>query len=300
MKKSLIALLLAGILVSSCLNADAKTSRTKIMKEKVFYNQTYNKVKIAGELYKPENFDKNKKYPAIIVVHPAGGVKEQVAGLYAQKLAENGFVTLAYDAAYQGESGGEPHFLENPASRVEDVRSSVDYLTVSAFDLGRARRQGLGDSMSIAQQQQKLKDAAQQRTKEANGEPVKYAGYVPNSLEEIPGNAPIMYRQGYEYYRTPLASHPRSENKYIFSNYVQQAAFTAFDRPEFISPRPVLFIVGENAESAYFSKEAYDRALEPKEYVVIPNATHMEMYYKPEYVTPAVEKLTEFYKKNLQ
>ena len=337
MKKSLIALLLAGILVSSCLNADAKTSRTKIMKEKVFYNQTYNKVKIAGELYKPENFDKNKKYPAIIVVHPAGGVKEQVAGLYAQKLAENGFVTLAYDAAYQGESGGEPHFLENPASRVEDVRSSVDYLTtlpfidknnigvlgicagggyafnaaetemrikavatVSAFDLGRARRQGLGDSMSIAQQQQKLKDAAQQRTKEANGEPVKYAGYVPNSLEEIPENAPIMYRQGYEYYRTPLASHPRSENKYIFSNYAQQAAFTAFDRPEFISPRPVLFIVGENAESAYFSKESYDRALEPKEYVVIPNATHMEMYYKPEYVTPAVEKLTEFYKKNLQ
>ena len=133
MKKSLIALLLAGILVSSCLNADAKTSRTKIMKEKVFYNQTYNKVKIAGELYKPENFDKNKKYPAIIVVHPAGGVKEQVAGLYAQKLAENGFVTLAYDAAYQGESGGEPHFLENPASRVEDVRSSVDYLTTLPF-----------------------------------------------------------------------------------------------------------------------------------------------------------------------
>ncbi len=337
MKKTLAALLTACILVTGGIAANAKNTEGKIMKEKVHYNQRYSDIKIAGELYKPENFSESKKYPAIVVVHPAGGVKEQVAGLYAKKLAEKGFVTLAYDAAYQGESGGEPHYLENPASRVEDVRSAVDYLTtlpfvdkehigalgicagggyafnaaetemrikavatVSAFDLGRARRQGLGDSLTVEQQQQKLKEAAEQRTKEANGEPVKYSGYVPNSLEEIPENAPAMYRQGYEYYRTPLAQHPRSENKYIFSNYAQQAAFTAFDRPEFVSPRPVLFIVGEKAESAYFSKEAYDKALEPKEYVVIPNATHMEMYYKPEYVTPAVEKLSEFYGKYLK
>lgn len=336
MKKTLAALLIVCILIPGGIAANAKNTEDKIMKEKVYYNQKYSDIKIAGELYKPENFDKNKKYPAIVVVHPAGGVKEQVAGLYAKKLSEKGFITLAYDAAYQGESGGEPHYLENPASRVEDVRSAVDYLstlpfvdkehigalgicagggyafnaaetemrikavaTVSAFDLGRARRQGLGDSLTVEQQQQKLKEAAEQRTKEANDEPVKYSGYVQNSLEEIPENAPAMYRQGYEYYRTPLAQHPRSENKYIFSNYAQQAAFTAFDRPEFLSPRPVLFIVGENAESAYFSKEAYDKALEPKEYVVIPNATHMEMYYKPEYVTPAVEKLTEFYGKYL-
>ena len=334
MKKALVGLLAACILMSGGISANAKE---KIMKEKVHYNQTYSKIKIAGELYKPENFDKHKKYPAIIIVHPAGGVKEQVAGLYAKKIAEQGFVTLAYDAAYQGESGGEPHYLENPASRVEDVRSSVDYLTtlpfvdkdnigvlgicagggyafnaaetemrikavatVSAFDLGRARRQGLEDSLSVEQQQQKLKEAAEQRTKEANGEPIKYSSYVPNSEAEIPKNAPTMYRQGYEYYRTQIAQHPRSENKYIFSNYAQQAAFTAFDRPEFISPRPVLFIVGEKAESAYFSKEAYNKALEPKEYMVISNATHMEMYYKPEYITPAVEKLTEFYGKYLK
>ena len=178
-------------------------------------------LKIAGLVFKPENFDENKKYPAIVVTHPGDGVKEQVTGLYAKRLAQKGFVTLAYDAAYQGESGGEPHYLENPASRVEDVRSSVDYLTtlpfidkdnigvlgicagggyafnaaetemrikavatVSAFDLGRARRQGLGDSMTVEQQHQKLKEAAEQRTKEANGEPVKYSGYVPNSPEE--------------------------------------------------------------------------------------------------------------------
>lgn len=336
MKKTIIALLTTLILIPSGLAANTYKGQA-IMKDKVYYNQKYTNIKIAGELYKPNNFDKTKKYPAIIIVHPAGGVKEQVAGLYAKKLAENGFITLAYDAAYQGESEGNPHFLENPTSRVEDVRSSVDYLTtlpfvdkdnigvlgicagggyafnaaetemrikavatVSAFDLGRARRQGLGDSMTIEQQHKKLAEAAEQRTKEVNGEPIKYSGYVPNSLGEIPENAPIMYRQGYEYYRTPLAVHPRSENKYIFSNYAQQAAFTAFDHPEYLSPRPVLFIVGEKAESTYFSKEAFDKALEPKEYLVIPNATHMEMYYKPEYVATAVEKLTEFFGKYLK
>ena len=333
-KKSFVLILSAILLVG--LFEIQTFAKGEAMKEKVFYNQKFNNVKLAGELYKPENFDSTKKYPAIIVVHPAGGVKEQVVGLYAKRLAENGFVTLAYDAAFQGESGGEPRFLENPSARVEDVRSSVDYLTtlpfvdkdnigvlgicagggyafnaaqtemrikavgtVSAFDLGRARRQGLNDSMTIKQQQQKLKDAAEQRTKEVNGGEIKYNGYVPNSLEEIPKNATTMYRQGYEYYRTPIAQHHRSVNKYIFSNYAQQAAFTAFDHPELISPRPVMFIVGENAESAYFSKEAYDKISENKEYIVVPNATHIEMYYKPDYVNQAVENLTEFYCKNL-
>lgn len=335
MKRNLILLLSVLCLISSF--QISTFAKGEVMKEKVSYKQTYNNVKIAGELYKPQNIDDTKKYPAIVVVHPAGGVKEQVAGLYAKRLAEQGFVTLAYDAAYQGESGGKPHFLENPSSRVEDVRSSVDYLTtlpfvdndnigvlgicagggyafnaaetemrikavatVSAFDLGRARRQGLNDSMTIEQQHQKLKDAAKQRTLEVNGGEVKYNGYVPNSLEEIPEGDTTMYRQGYEYYRTPIAQHQRSENKYIFSNYAQQAAFTAFDRPEFISPRPVMFIVGENAESAYFSKEAYDKIPENKEYVIVPNASHIDMYYKPEYVNQAVEKLTEFYSKNLK
>lgn len=127
-----IVLTLSALMLIGCFQMTT-FAKGDVMKEKVFYNQTYNNVKIAGELYKPENFDVNKKYPAIIVVHPAGGVKEQVAGLYAKKLSENGFITLAFDASYQGESGGKPHFLENPASRVEDVRSSVDFLTTLPF-----------------------------------------------------------------------------------------------------------------------------------------------------------------------
>ena len=306
------------------------------MKEKVFYLKQCDNIKIAAEIYVPKEFDKNKEYPAIIVVHPAGGVKEQTAGLYAQKLAEKGFVTLAYDAAYQGESGGEPRYVEDPASRVEDVRSAVDYLTtlpfvdkdnigvlgicagggyafnaaetemrikavatVSAFDLGRARRQGLGDSIPEDQQKQKLQTVADQRTREVNGKAYKYVEYVPDSKREIPVNASAMYKEGYEYYKTSRGAHPRAVNKYLFTSLDKQMAFTAFDRPESISPRAVLFIVGGNAETAYFSKEAYDKAKAPKEYFVIPNASHVALYDQTEYVAPAVEKLAEFYSKYL-
>lgn len=306
------------------------------MKEKVFYLKQCDNIKIAAEIYVPKEFDKNKEYPAIIVVHPAGGVKEQTAGLYAQKLAEKGFVTLAYDAAYQGESGGEPRYVEDPASRVEDVRSAVDYLTtlpfvdkdnigvlgicagggyafnaaetemrikavatVSAFDLGRARRQGLGDSIPEDQQKQKLQTVADQRTREVNGKAYKYVEYVPDSKREIPVNASAMYKEGYEYYKTSRGAHPRAVNKYLFTSLDKQMAFTAFDRPESISPRAVLFIVGGNAETAYFSKEAYDKAKDPKEYFVIPNASHVALYDQTEYVAPAVDKLAEFYSKYL-
>ena len=306
------------------------------MKEKVFYLKQCDNIKIAAEIYVPKEFDKNKEYPAIIVVHPAGGVKEQTAGLYAQKLAEKGFVALAYDAAYQGESGGEPRYVEDPASRVEDVRSAVDYLTtlpfvdkdnigvlgicagggyafnaaetemrikavatVSAFDLGRARRQGLGDSIPEDQQKQKLQTVADQRTREVNGKAYKYVEYVPDSKREIPVKASAMYKEGYEYYKTSRGAHPRAVNKYLFTSLDKQMAFTAFDRPESISPRAVLFIVGGNAETAYFSKEAYDKAKDPKEYFVIPNASHVALYDQTEYVAPAVEKLAEFYSKYL-
>ncbi len=308
----------------------------EFLKEKVFYLKQCDNIKIAAELYTPKDFDKSKEYPAIIVVHPSGGVKEQTAGLYARKLAAKGFITLAYDAAYQGESGGEPRYMEDPASRVEDVRTAVDYLTtlpfvdkdnigvlgicsgggyafnaaetemrikavatVSAFDLGRARRQGLGDSISEELQKQKLKNVAEQRTREVNGKSYKYSEYVPDSKRDIPANASTLYKEGYEYYKTSRGAHPRAVNKYLFSSLDKQMAFTAFDKPESLAPRAVLFIVGGNAETAYFSKEAYEKAKEPKEYFVIPNATHIGLYDRIEYVAPAVEKLAEFYSKHL-
>ena len=324
--KKILGLLLSVILMTIGVAVNARTVKDNIMKEKVFYNRMYDNIKIAAEIYKPVAFDKNKKYPAIIVVHPAGGVKEQVAGLYAQKLAHKGFVTLAYDAAYQGESGGDPHYLENPASRVEDVRSSVDYLTtlpfidknnigvlgicagggyafnaaetdmrlkavatVSAFDLGRARRQGLGDSMTIQQQHQKLKDAAEQRTKEANGEEITYVGYVPNSPEEFTDETPVIMQEASNYYRTERCGYPTSVNKMALQSLDRLAAFEAFQYLDTVSPRPLLLIVGSKANTIYFSEDAYNRAKDPKELYVIEGATHVDLYDKPEFVPQVVE-----------
>jgi uncharacterized protein len=293
-------------------------------------------ITIAGNLFFPQDLDKNKKYPAIIVAHPAGGVKEQTAGIYAAKLAGEGFITLAFDASYQGESGGEPRFLEDPSIRVEDFRSATDYLsthpsvdagkigvlgicagggfaikaaqtehrlkavaTVSMVDLGQLRREGLGGVL-IPQMQQRLDEVGRQRTKEANGEPIRYVNYVFNSPEEIPANATGMYKEGYEYYRTPRGQHPNSQNKYVFTSLDKLMNFTALDRVEMISPRPLLLIVGSNADSRYFSDDAYQRAAEPKELFEVSGASHIDMYDKPEYVPQAVKKLGEFFGNHLK
>ena len=292
-------------------------------------------ITIAGNLHLPKNFDTSKKYAAIIVGHPAGGVKEQTAGLYAKKLAEQGYIALAFDASYQGESGGEPRYLEDPAIRVEDFRAAADYLsihtsvdankigvlaicggggfaikaaqtdhrlkavaTISMVDLGQLRRDGLNGTLK-SQMQQRLDDVAKQRIIEANGGEIKYANYVPISLEAIPKNAPRMYQEGYEYYRTERGQHPNSVNKYVFTSLDKLMNFTALDHVEMISPRPLLLITGSKSDTRYFSEEAYTKANEPKELFEVQGASHVDMYDVPEYVQQAVNKLTDFFSKNL-
>lgn len=289
---------------------------------------------IAGNLYLPAGIDMNKRYAAIIVGHPAGGVKEQTAGTYARNLARQGFVTLAFDASYQGESGGEPRGLEDPAVRTEDFRCAADYLStlpyvnnigalgicggggfaiaaaitdhrikavagISAVDLGQLRRNGMNGSLRSTIQQ-RLESAATQRVAEANGGQMKYANYVPDSLDEIKVGAPAMYREGYEYYRTPLAQHPRSTNKYLFSSLDKLIAFTAFDNLELLAPRPLLMIAGSKADSFYFSEDAYRRAQEPKELYVVDGASHIQLYWKPEYVEIVTQKLSEYFTEYLR
>lgn len=291
-------------------------------------------MKIAGNLFLPAGFETGKKYPAIVVGHPAGGVKEQTADLYARKLAESGYITLAFDASFQGESGGEPHFLEDPAIRVEDFRAATDYLslhpsvdanrigvlgicagggfainaaqtehrlkavaTISMVDLGQLRREGLG-GMLTPMLQQRMDELAVQRTKEAAGEPIKFVEYTSGG-GQIPANIPTMYREIADYYGTPRGFHPNAATKYVFSSLTKLFNFTALDHMELISPRPLLLIAGSAADSHYFSDEAYERANEPKELFNIEGATHVDMYDKPQYVGPAVKKLKDFFGKNL-
>ena len=287
---------------------------------------------IVGLLFLPNNFDVKNKYPAIVVTHPGGGVKEQCSSLYAWNLAKNGYVALAFDASHQGESEGLPRYLEDPTSRVEDIRSAVDFLVslkyvdenkigamgicagagytmnaiqtdlrikaaagISTWNTGHSARFGF-PGVNIENFMQKLlKEVAEARTKEARGEEPLYWNYVPKSSDDIDENTSVIQKEAYEYYRTERCSYPTSVNKYLVSSNDKLAAWDAFQYIDTVSPRPLLFIVGSKADTLYFTEDAYKRANAPKEIFTIENATHVDLYDKPEFVNQVVNKLTEFF-----
>ncbi len=303
--------------------------------ERVTYPARNMGTPIVGNLFKPAGFAANRRYAAVIVTHPFGGVKEQTAGLYAQRLAEEGFIALAYDASYQGESGGEPRLMEVPAQRLDDIGCAIDYLVqhpqidherigslgicaggsyalchaqtelrvkavaaVSTFNLGEARREGMG-TISYDERMKRLRDAAEARSREARGEPVQLVPVVPDTAASFTGRTPQLYREGYDYYRTARAQHPNSPNRYVFSSLPLQMAFFPFEQLDTISPRPLLVIAGSKADTLFWSQEVYQKAKNPKELFVIDGATHIDLYDRPQFVTPAVSKLKEFFGRHL-
>lgn len=294
-----------------------------------------NGIKIAANVYLPAGYNLNKKYPTIVVAHPNGGVKEQVAGLYAQRLAEAGYITIAADAAYQGASGGTPRNVDKPANRVEDIRGMANFITqyvgvneselgvlgicggggytlkavqtdkrfkavatVSMFNTGRARRNGYMDSQ-LATIQKRLEDASKARAAEAAGEEIAYNGNFDMTDAEADKLPFDLYREGHYYYNR-THNHPNSTFKYTKSSLLDLMAFDATSQIELIN-QPLLMIAGEKADSFYMTEEAFKKATgtEDKELFVIDGATHIQTYYVPEYVEQTVEKLNEFYKNYL-
>lgn len=299
--------------------------------ERVTYPARNTGATIVANLFKPAGFDANRKYAAVVVTHPFGGVKEQTSGLYAQHLAEQGFIALAYDASYQGESGGQPRLMEVPAQRLDDISCSIDFLVrhpqvdaarigslgicagggyalcnattemrvkavaaVSLFNLGEARREGMG-TISYEERMKRLGDAAEARSREARGEAVRLVPVVPDNAAGFTENTPQLYREGYDYYRTPRAQHPNSPNRYVFSSLPLQMAFFPFDQLDTISPRPLLVIAGSKADTLFWSEDVIRKAKEPKELHLIEGATHIDMYDRPQFVTPAAAKLAAFF-----
>jgi fermentation-respiration switch protein FrsA (DUF1100 family) len=287
-------------------------------------------LKIAGHLYTPDD-EAGGRRPAIVVGHPMSGVKEQTAGLYAERLARAGFVALAFDAAYQGESEGEPHLLEDPSHRVEDIKAAVTFLslrdevdaerigalgicasggyvtpaaatdhrikavaTVSAVDTGSLFREGIGREQSPEILQGMLAAAGVARVEEARGGPARPQRIHPDTEEEARKLGQHTY-DGWEYYRTPRGHHPRSENRFVFRSIDLIAQFSAFDLVHLISPRPLLMIAGTEAATAYLSREAIEKAQEPKELFWIDGATHVDLYDREEYLPTAVAKLAGFF-----
>lgn len=289
-------------------------------------------IDVAGDLYMPVYINRSQKRRALVVGHPFTGVKEQTSGLHAQKMAEMGYIALAFDASFWGDSGGEPRNVEVPEIRVEDFCAAVDFLsnhplvdpqkigvigicggggysvsaaaidhrikavaTVSMYDLGRARRQGLGDIISYEQRMKTLDDIAERRTLEFRGEARQNMPSVP--LKPSPGDTENT-RDFIDYYSTPRGMHPNSKPA-SFASVAQMMNFFPFAQIETISPRPLLFIVGEHAVSAYFSEDAFSKAAEPKELFVVPGASHVDLYDRTEYMKISLKKLDDFFSRYL-
>jgi len=311
-----------------------ETVENGVKKQKVTFHNRF-LIDIAGDLYLPAGYDPAKKYAAIIVGHPFGGVKEQTSGLHARLLAEMGYVTLAFDASYYGESGGYPRRMESPEVRVEDFSAAVDFLsnhqavdadkigvigicgggcysvsatqidhrikalaTISMYDMGRARRQGVGDTQTYEQRMAILDEIGRQRTAEYGGATRRDIRALPEKVDE---NTPKFAIDFLDYYDNPQrGQHPNSTGYYSYTSLAPMMNFFPFAQIETISPRPVLFIVGENAVSKYFSEDAYEKAAEPKELFVVPEATHVDLYDQPKYLKITIPKLDAFFKQYLK
>ena len=294
-----------------------------------------NGLDISANVYTPANYDPSKKYPAIVVAHPNGGVKEQVSGLYAQRLAEQGYITITADAAYQGASGGQPRNVDKPFFRIEDIHGMADFIsqypgvdvarlgllgicggggyslaaaetdkrfksiaTISMFNSGRVRRNGYMDSQ-LDSIQKRLQDVSAARAQEAAGGAILYTGDVQLTDEQIAKLPFDLYRQGFEYYGKTHA-HPNSTFKYTTSSLLDLMRWDATNQIELID-KPLLMIAGSKADSLYMTEDAFAKATgtKDKELFKLDGATHIETYWKQPYVNQAVEKLTQFYGKSL-
>ncbi|MBN1132046.1 MAG: alpha/beta hydrolase [Bacteroidales bacterium] len=295
-----------------------------------------NGIDISANIYTPANYDPSQNFPAVVVAHPNGGVKEQVAGLYAQRLAESGYITIVADASYQGASGGAPRNVDRPANRIEDIRGMADFITqyagvdadhlgllgvcggggyslkaaqtdkrfkavatLSMFNSGEVRRNGFMNS-GLATIHDRLKEATEARASEAAGGEIRYAADA-EWTDEMADNLPFdLYREGHYYYHRSHA-HPNSTFRYTMSSLLDLMAFDAATNMDLIN-QPLLMMAGSKADTYYMTDRAFHLATgtNEKELFLIPGATHIQTYYVPEYVAQAMNKLNEFFGKHLK
>lgn len=290
-------------------------------------------ITLAADLYLPKNRT-GEPLPAIVVAGPFGAVKEQSSGLYAQTMAERGFVTLAFDPSYTGESGGQPRNVASPDINTEDFSAGVDFIGLlpevdrerigiigvcgwggialnavaadkrvkavvasTMYDMSRVNARGYNDSMTAEQRAQALEQMSRQRWEDAeNGTPAYQPPY-----NDLKGGEAQFLVEYHDYYRTPRGYHPRAVNSGNAWTMTTPLAFMNTPMLTYIaeiSPRPILLIHGEDAHSRYFSESAYEAAAQPKELMIIPDATHTDLYDRMDKIP--FDRMAEFFGEHLQ
>jgi hypothetical protein len=295
-----------------------------------FYNRLG--IEVAADMYLPGDLDRSLKSAAVIVGHPFTGVKEQTAGLYAMRMAENGFISLAFDFSFGGESGGQPRNIASPEAYVEDFSAAVDFIgtrpfvdrgnigvldicgsggfainaaavdprmkavvTVSMADMDDSRRNGLGATPEA--RQKALEKIAAQRYVEFEGGQRLYTISVPETYDDA---WPDVLQEFYDYYRTHRGEHYRCLTAVTLTSDMALVNFFPFALIDTISPRPILFIAGEKAYSRPVSERAYKLAAEPKELMIIPKATHVDLYDGGKSNFIPLGKIVSLFKENLK
>ncbi|QDK42328.1 alpha/beta hydrolase [Bacteriovorax stolpii] len=305
----------------------------KVFHEKVTFKNRYG-ISLVGDLYIPKNVN-GQKLSALVVSGPFGAVKEQSSGLYAQTMAERGFITLAFDPSYTGESGGEPRNVASPDINTEDFSAAVDFIGLHSsvdrnkigvigicgwggmalnataidkrvkavvastmYDMTRVMSKGYNDSVTLEQRTKMLEQLGEQRWKDAENGKSSY-GPVMNEPTE---DAPQFLKDYAGYYKSKSRGfHPRSINSN--GSWTNTTPISFMNMPilsyiKEISPRPILFIHGEKAHSRYFSETAYKAAAEPKELMIIKGANHVDLYDQVDIIP--FDKITTFFKTNLK
>lgn len=287
-----------------------KLDRT-VERTHVRYNNRYG-IALAGDLYTPRDLDRNRQHRAIVVGAPYGGVKEQGPCVYANRLAQRGFVVLTFDPCYMGESAGEPRHVSLPDLFSENISAGVDFLgllpyvdragiaalgicgsggfalsaaavdtriravvTASMYDMSAAARLGL----TPEQLQERKERLSRQRWRDAeNGTPEYIPAFPEEPVAENPEDLEGIWREFYAFYATGRGHHPNARGNFTTTSDLSFMNYSLNDHIAEISPRPILFIVGEQAEIRLFSDMAYERAADPKQMIVVPDCNHADLY----------------------
>ncbi len=336
----IILLTMGGFGMTHAKNTWDKTfiKSDQVEHKKVSYKNRYG-ITISADLYIPKDLDKAKKHKAIVIGTPYGGVKEQGAGIYAQEMAKRGFVAIAFDESFNGESGGEPRHVSSPDIFVEDFSAGVDFLgtlpyvdrkrigaiglcgsggfalaaakvdkrikaiaTASMYDMNRVNSKGWKDRMTKQERDAVLEELSNQRWKDVDNKNPAFDNVrfptTDKPLDKLPTGLDPIRSEFLEYYAMKRGFHPRSIGSFTKTSAMAFMNFSLLDNIDTISPRPILFIIGEKAHSRYFSEDAYQVAKSPKELYIVKNARHIDLYDRVDMIP--FDKLENFFNKSLK